>query len=90
MGINPNGYPKDGTGFHSHATPLHQAICSGSLDAVKLLVDAGAGLDLKDRIYDGTPLGWAEHMQTEEGVDDEKKKNFIAITKYLKEKLSKK
>jgi peptide-methionine (S)-S-oxide reductase len=31
------------------------------LEAVKLLVEAGATLDAKDNIYDGTPLDWAEY-----------------------------
>ena len=48
--------------FHSHATPLHHAVASGSLRAVTLLVEAGAQLDVKDRIYQGTPLGWAEYL----------------------------
>lgn len=47
--------------LYSHATALHHAVYSGSLDAVKVLVEAGAGLDTKDAIYEGTPLGWAEH-----------------------------
>jgi peptide-methionine (S)-S-oxide reductase len=48
--------------IHPHATPLHHAVDSGSLDAVMALVDAGARLDTRDRIYDGTPLDWAEHL----------------------------
>jgi peptide-methionine (S)-S-oxide reductase len=36
-------------------------VYSGSLDAVKVLVEAGADLDTKDTIYEGTPLGWAEY-----------------------------
>ena len=47
--------------LYSHATALHHAVYSGSLDAVKVLVDAGADLDTKDTIYEGTPLGWAEY-----------------------------
>ncbi|WP_127587935.1 ankyrin repeat domain-containing protein [Paenibacillus koleovorans] len=50
-------------GFHAHATPLHQAVAAGSLEAVRLLVDAGASLAIRDHIYGGTPLGWAEHLQ---------------------------
>ncbi|MDN5289097.1 MAG: ankyrin repeat protein [Mucilaginibacter sp.] len=82
MGVNPNGFPENDSGFHSHATPLHQAVCSGSLYAVKLLVEAGADTDVKDRTYQGTPLGWAAHMQTDEGHDDDKNK-FKEIEAYL-------
>ncbi|MES2275775.1 MAG: ankyrin repeat domain-containing protein [Bacteroidota bacterium] len=83
MGVNPNGYPNNGTGFHSHATPLHQAVYSGSLDAVKLLVAAGARLDMTDKVYNGTPLGWAIYMQTE--TDNEVlRANYAVIEKYLR------
>lgn len=47
--------------IHSHSTPLHQAAWSGSLPAVKALVAAGAPLDVRDTMWNGTPLGWAEH-----------------------------
>jgi len=83
-GTNPNGYPEQGTGFHSHATPLHQAVSAASLDVVKLLVDAGARLDIPDTIYDGTPLGWAIHMQTETS-NETKKAAYARIEAYLKE-----
>ena len=36
------------------------------LEVVKLLVEYGADLDLKDTIHQGTPLGWAEHMGHDE------------------------
>lgn len=49
-------------GFHPHATALHHAVDSGSLDAVKVLVGAGADRHRKDLVYDGTPLGWAESL----------------------------
>jgi len=65
QGANPNGLPEKSDGFHSHATALHQAVNSGSLESVKLLVEAGAETEATDRIYGGTPLGWAIHMQTE-------------------------
>ena len=50
-------------GFHAHSTPLHQAVYSGSLEAVKVLVEAGADRTAHDRMYDGTPLGWAEYCK---------------------------
>jgi ankyrin repeat protein len=58
-GEDPNRYNPPGT--HAHSTPLHQAVCAGHEAAVRLLVERGARLDLRDTIYKGTPLGWAEH-----------------------------
>jgi len=56
-GEDPNRYNPDG--FHSHSTPLHQAVCAGHAEAVKLLVQRGARLDIRDTIHQSTPLGWA-------------------------------
>jgi len=67
----------------SHASALHHAVWSGSLDAVKVLVEAGADLNRRDTIYDGTPLGWARHG--EQGNKDESKQ-YREIAAYLREK----
>jgi Ankyrin repeats (3 copies) len=48
-------------GAHAHATPLHHAALAGHAAVVELLVERGARLDLADRIYASTPLGWARH-----------------------------
>jgi peptide-methionine (S)-S-oxide reductase len=53
-------------GFHPHATPLHHAVDSGSLAAVKVLVQAGADLEKEDTVYHGTPLDWAEYLKQAE------------------------
>ena len=58
-GEDPNRYNPKGT--HAHSTPLHQAVWSGHDAIVRLLVERGASLDIKDTIYQGTPLGWAEY-----------------------------
>ena len=86
-GVNVNVYLERSGGFHSHATALHQAVFSGSLESVKLLVDTGADLNAKDRIYDGTPLDWAIYMQKEE-PDEMKKKKYKEIENYLHDKLN--
>ena len=72
----------ENSGFHSHATALHQAVFSGSLDCVKLLVDAGADLNAKDKIYNGTVLGWAGYMP-QETDDDAEKEKYKAIEDFL-------
>ena len=58
-GEDPSRYNADG--FHAHATPLHHAVWSDREEVVRLLVERGARLDLRDKIYSATPLEWAEH-----------------------------
>lgn len=83
MGTDPNAFPPD-RGFHKHGTPLHQAVASGSLPSVKLLVQARARIDLKDLIYHETPLDWARHLEAET-QDPVLRKQFSAIRQYLTE-----
>jgi ankyrin repeat protein len=58
-GEDPNRYNPKGT--HAHSTPLHQAVWSGHDAVVRLLVERGARLDIRDTVYQGTALGWAEY-----------------------------
>jgi ankyrin repeat protein len=66
-GAEPDRYNPDG--FHSHSTPLHQAVWGRHLDVVKLLVEHGARVDLRDHLYDGTPLDWAVYGDRSEIAD---------------------
>lgn len=66
-GVDPSRYNPDG--FHSHATPLHQAVWSTQPDVVSLLVERGARLDMKDKIYQGTPLDWALYGERTEAAN---------------------
>lgn len=58
-GEDPSRYNPPGA--HSHSTPLHQAVFSGNMDVVRLLVERGARVDLEDVLFHSTPLGWAEY-----------------------------
>jgi hypothetical protein len=58
-GEDPSRFNPEGN--HSHSTPLHQAALAGHEGVVRLLVERGAGLDIKDKVHHGTPLGWALH-----------------------------
>ena len=82
IGAKPSAWLEASSGFHWHATALHQAVSSGSLKCVQLLVAAGADLSAKDRIYHGTPLGWAQHMLSKER-DQDKKTKYAAIAACL-------
>ena len=79
-GVDVNAPSKD---LYSHATPLHHAVSSGSLDAVKVLVRAGAKLTARDTAHRGTPLGWAEHYESEQHGADAKRR-YAAIADYLR------
>ena len=82
MGVDLNAFTSS---FYSHATPLHHAVWSGSLDAVKVLVEAGAKLTTKDRAEDATPLGWAEYAAT--STDGAARgKQYAEIAAYLRTK----
>ena len=50
-------------------TPLHEAVCAGHGETVRLLVESGARLDIRDLVYEGTPLGWAIHCKQSEIAD---------------------
>jgi hypothetical protein len=71
-GEDPNRY--NPMGCHSHSTPLHQAVLYGHEAVVRLLVERGAKLDIKDILFQGTPLGWAKYAR------------HIEIEKYLQAK----
>jgi hypothetical protein len=67
IGVDVNAVSPD---LYSHATPLHHAVHSGSLDAVRVLVGAGAHLGARDTAYNATPLGWAEHSRGKQPYDE--------------------
>ncbi len=58
-GEDPNRYNPEA--MHAHSTPLHQAVLGGHEAVIRLLVERGARLDIRDTIWHGTPLGWAQH-----------------------------
>ena len=79
-GIELNGVSED---LYSHAPALHHAVWSGSLDAVKILVEAGADLRRRDSAEDATPLGWAEYAAREHARTPEEVQRYRDIVAYL-------
>lgn len=58
-GEDPNRFNPPGT--HAHTRPLQQAVAAGPLDVVKVLIERGARLDIRDTIHHGTPLCWVQY-----------------------------
>jgi peptide-methionine (S)-S-oxide reductase len=73
--------------LYPHGTPLHHAVCSGSLATVQALVEAGADLGKPDSAWNGTPLGWAKHY-LDERKDEDGQRNYGAIAEYLRDRQS--
>jgi peptide-methionine (S)-S-oxide reductase len=71
--------------LYAHGTPLHHAVCSGSLATVQALVEAGADCGRRDTAWNGTPLGWAEYYLGER-KDDESQRRYGAIAEYLRDR----
>jgi hypothetical protein len=58
-GESPDRYNPESN--HPHCTPMHQAVLGGHEQVVRILAERGARLDIRDTIWNGTPLGWAIH-----------------------------
>jgi peptide-methionine (S)-S-oxide reductase len=90
FGADPNA---PNVGLNPNATALHNAVCSGSLAAVRKLVEAGASVDAKDGPYRATPLVWAEYFVRESGAnkveyfqrEGARPKQYGEIARYLRD-----
>jgi hypothetical protein len=47
--------------IHGHSTALHQAALTDDPELLALLVSHGARRDIRDTVWNGTPLDWAIH-----------------------------
>jgi ankyrin repeat protein len=56
-GANPDRFSSQ----HAHSQPLHQAALHDNVELLELLIAHGARLDVVDRLWGGTPLGWARY-----------------------------
>jgi ankyrin repeat protein len=63
------GFPLS-SGDGGLATPLHWAAWLGKVDIVRRLLELGAPVDVRDRDFGASPLGWAAHGSTFHHADD--------------------
>lgn len=84
LGVDVNVPSPD---LYSHGTPLHHAVCSGNLEAVQVLVEAGANPHAQDTAWHGTPLGWALHYVEEKKQEDERAR-YAEIADYLRKRIA--
>ena len=60
-------------------TPLHQAAWFGEPRNARLLVEAGAPLEVFDRVHEGSPLGWAVHGSRYSGGAGERQDRYVEL-----------
>jgi len=68
------------------ATPLHQAVYGGNFERVRSLVEAGADMTVRDELYNGTALDWAESGGRQDWAEGRGHQQIIA---YLKSVINK-
>lgn len=64
-------------------TPLHQAAWFGQPQNARLLIDAGAPLEIFDAVHHSSPLGWAVHGSRYSGGADSRQEAYTAIVRML-------
>ncbi|MEZ6060893.1 MAG: ankyrin repeat domain-containing protein [Planctomycetaceae bacterium] len=64
-------------------TPLHQAAWFGQPANARLLIDAGAPLDIFDNVHNSSPLGWAVHGSRYSGDADRHQAAYEELVQML-------
>lgn len=57
-GADPNGFMP----VHTHCLAVHQAVLGDDVEFMELLISYGARIDIPDKLWGSTPLGWAMHQ----------------------------
>jgi ankyrin repeat protein len=64
-------------------TPLHQAAWFGQPENARLLMEAGAPLDVFDATHERSPIGWAVHGSRYSGGAAERQDAYVALVEML-------
>ncbi len=76
------GADLEATGLDS-GTPLHQAAWFGQPRNARLLVEAGAPLEVFDATHHSSPLGWAVHGSRYSGGAEERQAAYVELVHLL-------
>lgn len=66
-------------------TPLHQAAWFGQPENARLLIDAGAPLDVFEEVHHMSPIGWAVHGSRYSGGAEERQQVYLSLVRLLLE-----
>ncbi|MCB0626880.1 MAG: ankyrin repeat domain-containing protein, partial [Saprospiraceae bacterium] len=64
-------------------TPLHQSAWFGQPVNARLLLDAGAPLDIFDSIHGSSPIGWAVHGARYSGAAEQRQEAYLELVRML-------
>jgi hypothetical protein len=62
---------------------LHQAAWFGQPDNARLLISAGAPLDVFEAPHESSPIGWAVHGSRYSGGAEERQDAYVALVRML-------
>lgn len=66
-------------------TPLHQTAWFGQPANARLLIDAGAPLDVFDPVHNSSPIHWAAHGSRYSGDAENRQDAYVEVTRMLLE-----
>ena len=66
-------------------TPLHQAAWFGQPENARLLLQAGAPVDVFDSVHQSSPIGWAVHGSRYSGGAEERQDAYVELVRMLLE-----
>jgi ankyrin repeat protein len=78
-----------GADLHARAlddgTPLHQAAWFGQPQNARILIKAGASLDIFESVHRSSPIGWVTHGSRYSGSADEREEVYMELAEILLE-----
>jgi ankyrin repeat protein len=80
---------KAGADLHARAlddgTPLHQAAWFGQPQNARILIEAGASVDIFEKVHGSSPIGWVTHGSRYSGGASERQDVYIELAQIFLE-----